>query len=103
MDTVRILQIFKESTVLILCFSIGLYYWRHLNTFYRLILLQVFFAVLSLASARAVVHYQEYYRQPLNNHWVYNLYILMESIVLLAACLIWFESRKIRNAIIAAM
>jgi hypothetical protein len=90
----------KESGSLCLATFIGVYYYRYLNGFFKLILIQTVFAVLSYFSAYAVIHYQTSNNLPANNHWLYNIYIVIEFVLLLMAGYVFFQTSNARKAIL---
>jgi hypothetical protein len=94
----------KESGgFLCLATAIGVYHYRYLNRFFKLILLQATAAILSYFAAYAVVHYQISNGLLPNNHWVYNMYIFLEIALLLWAGLVFFERSLQRRMLLTSM
>lgn len=88
------LNFLKESGFLFLAMFIGTVSYRTLTNTYRLIFFQTIAAIISFFAAYAVLDYQQSHQQPLNNHWVYNLYIFVEVLLLLDAAWMSFSPSR---------
>jgi len=97
------LQAIKESLFLFLSFCVGLYAFRYLSLFYRIVFLQVCLALLCFVAAHAIVAYQQANHLPQNNHWMYNIYIFLEGGMLISASMLFFQERSAKKIILAGL
>src|SRR4051812_6635509 len=84
---------------LVVAIVASIYCWTMLNPFYKLISCQLFVALLAAIVSKVVLlilHYQ-------TNHIVYNVYILVETLVLLAAVLLKVAHIKLKWLLIASI
>jgi hypothetical protein len=89
-------QLLKEFAILSLTFGVGIFTFKHLNLFYRIILLQIALAVACFFIAHAITSQQALAEQVKNNHAMYNIYILAEGILVVMACLTQFHDKKMK-------
>ncbi len=97
------LQVIKESAFLFLAFGIGVYTFKKLDLFYKVIFFQVVMAVAVYLSSYAITLYQRKNGLQLNNQWLFNVYVFLEAILLIVAGLIYFEKRKVRLSIMVCL
>jgi hypothetical protein len=83
-----------NDAALLLAVAIGLYRYRSLDQFHRLMLLLAVIAIIIDWSANRVLAYQVSIGLPvdqMNNQWVYNIYIAIEPVLLLWAARMHFD------------
>ena len=72
----------KESIGLLLAIFLGLYSYRRLGVFHKILFFQTIAAIVSYGCAYFVASYQKYQGDDVNNQWVFNLYIILELFIL---------------------
>jgi hypothetical protein len=96
------IQILIEVTPFIVAFVAGLFTFKRLSPFYRLFFYQTIAYVAAYTMARVVTTYQASHNLPLNNQWVYNLYIFIETSMILGAAALYFSSKKMNTFLMVA-
>ncbi len=86
-----LLQIITESAGLLIALITGAYAFRCLTPFCRIVYSQVALAALIYTAARVITTYQMAHAISLNNQWVYNVYILGETTLLLVAATVFLK------------
>jgi hypothetical protein len=89
-------QIILESATLIIACIIGMFAFRSLNTFHRIIFLQAIVAFGFYVASYVITEYQRSHNALKNNQWMFNVYILTEAILLLSAGYVYFSSKRTR-------
>src|SRR5688572_16599994 len=81
---------------------LGIYAYRHMPAFFRVLFFQLVFYLVFHEAARLVIYYQKEFSIPQNNHLVYNLAMPVEAGLLsLAACLYFpGSSARVRTIIV---
>ena len=95
------LQVIKESFILFVACGVGGYTFKELNGFLKISCFQAVLGMVNYAGARAVTIYQKSHDLPLNNQWVFNIYILLECGLLLWAGYVYFNNKRAGRYIIA--
>jgi hypothetical protein len=90
------LQIIKESTCLFAAMVVGVYSFKKLNNFYKIIFLQVLCASIIYVVARLITYHQKLKEVPADNQWVFNVYIILEVLLLSSAATLQIKSNKIK-------
>lgn len=80
-----LLDIAKEFGCLSIAIMIGVYRYHYLRRFFWILLIQAFLAMTFLISAHVVLIYQE------SNHWLYNIYLPIEILLLMVAARTFFN------------
>lgn len=93
----------KEAGALFLSAAVGSIRFRHLTPTYRLVYAQVLLAVVAYLGAYAILEYQSQHQQPLSNHWIYNLYIPLEGILLLLAARSLLNDPRLRQIVVGCV
>lgn len=86
-----VFQIIVESLGLFVAFMAGAYTFRNLTIFCRIVYSQIVLAAVVYAAARAITSYQVSHHLAPNNQWLYNIYIIGETAILLAAATIFVK------------
>jgi len=89
------LQAILESAFLLVAFGVGLYSYKTLNLLYKVIFYQVVIAVMVYVASYAITTYQRSLKIPENNQWLFNVYVLLEAVLLMTAAWIFFRERKL--------
>lgn len=93
------LTLFAEILCLSLAILTGILAFRHMNNFFRILFLQVVIWSLFYAGSHAITLYQQAINQPIDNQWLLNIHLILETGLLLTAA--WFVlSKVLRNFII---
>lgn len=92
--TFLMLRIINESFFLLLALSLGVYTFRYMNIFHKIFFLQLFVYILFDIMANIVLIIQKTNNGILNNQWVYNLYMPIETGLLTWAVYEYFKSAK---------
>lgn len=93
------LTLFTEILCLSLAILTGILAFRNMNNFFRILFLQVVIWSLFYAGSHAITLYQQAINQPIDNQWLLNIHLILETGLLLMAA--WFVlSKTFRNFII---
>ena len=84
------LQILIESISLILAFVFGIYSYKFMNQFSRLLFVQLCFWIFFYFFSYVLLFYQTINNFPKNNHWLFNISMVFETFFLLSASYIYF-------------
>lgn len=87
------LQVVNEVISITAAVSMGLYAFRYMNRFFRLIFAQVVAWAIFYVSAYGITIYQDSQGLPLNNQWVMNAHLLVETVLLIVAAYLYFNNR----------
>jgi len=87
-------SIIDESLTLIVAFSIGVYAFRYMNLLYRIFLYQLLAYILIFILANVVRLILSQNNLPINNQWVYNLSMPIETGLLTWAVYEYFKASK---------
>lgn len=91
--------IIRELSSVFLSFCIGVYVYRYMNSMQRIIFFQTLSYIVIYTLSFIVTMTQSYYKIPLNNQWVYNLSIPIETFFLTWAASIYFTRQRQKNLI----
>lgn len=80
-----LVEIVIESFGAVVAGIVGFVTYRRLNSFYRSLFIQLLTWLILYLVSYVVTEYQRYTRATGNNHWVFNLNILFETLFLLVA------------------
>lgn len=86
------LTLFTEISCLFLALFGGVVVFRRLDRFFRILLLQVFVWSLFYLISHLVTKYQQAHLLPMDNQWLMNIHMILETGLLLAAA--WFVLPK---------
>lgn len=81
----EILKWMKESGFMFLALITGAFAFRFFNKFYKLIFFQVVLSIVFYIGAYVILMYQA------SNHWMYNVYIFAEVMILLYAAQLYLS------------
>lgn len=85
-----------ESFTAVLALIAGLLVFRRMNLFCRLLFFQLLSWLVLYTIAYMVTERQKYLHLPLNNQWVFNIYLFVEASFLFGAASVFFKERFIR-------
>ncbi|WP_300665504.1 hypothetical protein [Fluviicola sp.] len=86
------LTLFTEILCLSLAILTGILAFRQMNSFFKTLFLQVVIWSLFYAGSHAITLYQQSMNQPIDNHWLMNIHLIIETGLLLTAA--WFVLPK---------
>ena len=87
------LTLFIEISCISLALFFGMLAFRKMDRFFRVLLLQVLIWSLFYASSYVITSYQQAHHIPINNQWLMNIHMLIETGLLLIAA--WFVLPKV--------
>lgn len=93
-------QILWESGGAIVALISGIYFYRKLNAFYRIMFLELLLCLLLYSLSHLVTSYQRNHNVPENNHWVFNINTASETVVLLFAAYSFFSTKPFKLTIV---
>ncbi|TSJ45382.1 hypothetical protein [Fluviicola chungangensis] len=79
------LTLFTEISCISLALFFGILAFRKMDRFFRVLLLQVMVWSLFYACSHVITSYQHAHHLPINNQWLMNIHMLIETGILLAA------------------
>lgn len=82
------LTLFTEMLCLSLAVFSGMLAFRYMNSFFRILFLQVVIWSLFYAGSHVITWYQQFNNQPIDNRWLLNIHLIIETGLLLTAA--WF-------------
>lgn len=77
-----LINIIQQSAMFSLAFATGIIFLRRLNLVYKLILLLLFINIVNYSASHFVLLYQTTHHIPKNNIWLFNIYSLVECLML---------------------
>jgi len=86
-------EIIIESFGLVVATFVGIFYYRLVNGFYRLLFIQLISWLFLYVLSYMVTEYQRSKGMSQNNQWVFNLQILFETTLLLFAANLFFQNK----------
>lgn len=86
------LTLFTEILCLSLAILTGILAFRHMNSFFKILFLQVTSWSLFYAGSHVITLYQQSMNQPIDNRWLMNIHLIIETGLLLTAA--WFVLPK---------
>ncbi len=86
------LTLFTEILCLSLAVLTGILAFRHMSSFFKILFLQVVVWSLFYAGSHMITLYQQSINQPIDNLWLMNIHLIIETGLLLAAA--WFVLPK---------
>ncbi len=103
MSSDKVLQIINESGSLLIAFGIGIYAFRRMDAFFRLVFVQLSFWLLCYGLSYMVTFYQRKNGLELNNQWLMNLHLIGETVILLSAAFVRVIEKPAKVIIIIAL
>lgn len=91
--------ILRELLSVIIASGIGIYVYRYMNLMQRIIFFQAFSYIVIYILSFIVTTMQAYYKMPLNNQWVYNLSMPIETSFLTWAASVYFKTHRQKTLI----
>jgi len=79
------LQLLHEAGSLLLAFVLGWYAFKRMDTFFRIVFVQVSVWLFCYISSYVVTIFQKTYGLEQNNQWVMNIHMILETSILLFA------------------
>lgn len=89
------LQLINESLCLILALGAGIYTYSYMNKFTRALFFQLVIWILFLITAYILTTYQYKHGYSMNNHWLYNIAMPIELLLLTMAIRYFFNNKLI--------
>jgi len=86
------LQILYETISLAAAFGVGLYVFRYMSTFFRIMFLQLLIWIVFYILSYVVTMWQEAHQLPCDNQLLLNLHMLIETILLTTTAAVAFSS-----------
>ncbi len=86
------LTLFIEIMCLSLAVFAGILAFRHMNSLFRILFLQVVTWSAFYAGSHVITLYQQFNNQPIDNRWLMNIHLIIETGLLLTAA--WFVLPK---------
>src|SRR4051812_40360319 len=80
----------KDITFTLAAFVLGRVGWSFLNKFCKLILVQVLVYLVIYVLSHAVVFWQKSQHLPLNNQFIWNTHLVLETSIIILACFYFF-------------
>jgi hypothetical protein len=95
-------QILYEATSLALALITGIFAYLYMNKSMRMLFFQLIFWILVYMLGYVITNYQKTNNMPMNNQWLFNLYIPIEFLMLTIAVYYFISDKLIRYFISAS-
>ena len=88
-----LLEVINESASLVIALCTGIYAYRYMDKFTRFLFYQLITWFMFYTFTHVVTHYQVIHHITQNNHWIFNIHMLSETLLLVLAARFYFNDR----------